>query len=521
MNDGPFCGKMKKEYLVTTDEMKAYDSTTINEIGIDSLVLMERAALKVTERVLYHYKSLKRNETDSVLIVCGVGNNGGDGLCTARMLADEKVPVCVVLFGNRRKATKETKKQVKILENYEIECLTAIPKDKQFLIVVDALFGVGLKGNIEGEYACIIEQMNALEGYKIAVDIPSGVDADKGNIMGTAFKADETVTVAYQKRGLFLFPGCEYSGEVINAKIGITERSFKDKFPAMYTLKGNYIELFEGRKRSGNKGTFGKLLIVAGSQKMAGAAILAGLAAYKAGCGMVKLIIPEAIRSVIQIRLPEVLILTYENSDGLTEEEKTAIKEQEKWADAIVIGPGIFTGKSSCDLVRLVLTELHLPTLLDADALNIISREYIVRDLLNKKIKRGEDVILTPHMGELSRLLRVSKDVVVKNEWMSTKTMADILGGVVVGKSARTYVCQREKETYLNTIGNDRMATAGSGDVLTGIIGAFLAQGLPAYAAAVKGVYLHAFAGDIAKENAAGMGLVAQDIIDGMNFLKQ
>ena len=512
---------MKKDYLVTVDEMKAYDSTTINEIGMDCLVLMERAALKVTEQILVQYQNLKRSEEDTVLIVCGMGNNGGDGLCVARMLADERVPVSVVLVGTKNRPTKEVKKQLNILDKYGVSWSGEIPKDKSFIIVVDAIFGIGLTKNIEGDIAKLIEQMNALDAYKVAIDIPSGVNADNGKIMGVAFKANQTIAIAYMKRGLFLFPGCEYSGEIVKANIGITEKSFKDKIPAMYTLKGYYREIFEGRVKNGNKGTYGKLLIVAGSQKMAGAAILAGLAAYKAGCGMVKLIIPEAIRSVIQIRLPEALILTYKNSDGLSEAEIAAIKEQEKWANAIVIGPGIFTGKSSCDLVRLVLTDLHLPTLLDADALNIISKEYIVRDLLKKKIQRGEDVVLTPHRGELARLLRVKKDVVVENEWSSTKTMADIFGGVVVGKSARTYVCQSGKETYLNTIGNDRMATAGSGDVLTGVIGTFLAQGLPAYAASVKGVYLHAYAGDNAKENTAGMGLVAQDIINGMNFSEQ
>lgn len=501
------------EYLVTGNEMHAYDTYTIEQIGIPSLVLMERAALKVAEYIEGRFPADSR-----VLCVCGTGNNGGDGFCVARLLTDHGFYVDTVLIGDYVKATTETKTQLAILKQYGISPYTKIP-DKKYDVIIDAIFGTGLKRTVEGNYKEVINEINLHKGVRISIDIPSGVHADNGQILGTAVKADITITLAFRKRGMYLYPGSNYAGNIELVDIGITAKSFGNQLPGMYTVFDDAKNYFPKRRNDGNKGTFGKVLLVAGSKNMAGAAILAGRSAYKSGAGMVKLVIPESNRVIIQETLPEALIQTYSGTEELSEtEEKEFIKNME-WADVVAFGPGMSISAIGKKLLRLAITDKK-QLVIDADGINMLAEDDDLLRLMVSQIDQNKkQVILTPHMGELARLLKKKTDEVVQDETTCAVDAANLTHCTIVAKSARTHVCQQGLPIFLNTAGNHKMATAGSGDVLTGIVASFLAQGLKPYQAAQSGVYVHACAGDAAAHHAKAASLTAGDIIAGLSYL--
>lgn len=503
------------DYLVTQEEMRAYDIYTIEHLGIPAIVLMERAALAAAERV----KCVLQGSKGKVLCVCGSGNNGGDGLALARLLSDDGIEVQTVFLGDENRAGEEVRTQLSILHRYGIRLLKEIPHE-EFAVVVDAIFGTGLSREVTGVYRRAIETINGLQAYTISVDIPSGLNGDTGRVQGVAVEADETVTLAFAKRGLYLYPGPLYAGKITIADIGITERSFGERRPGMYTRKDTPAMLWPKRRPDGNKGTFGKLLLIAGSEGMAGAALLAGESAYRAGAGMVKLVIPEAIRDTVQEKLPEALNLGYENCTVLTEEEEAAFLESCKWAGTLAIGPGLSVCDSGRRFLELAL-KLTKPLLIDADGLNILAEDETLRQMLKTRRKAGGRTVLTPHMGELARLLRKPLTEVTAAEAESTYLAAEEFDCIVVGKSARSYVCEPGGDMFLNTAGNDKMATAGSGDTLLGIIAALTAQGMDMRDAAETGVYLHACAGDAAAKTAGGAGITASDIIRGLSALKE
>lgn len=505
----------KMDYLVTQDEMRAYDIYTIEHIGIPALVLMERAALAVAERV----KSILQDRKGKVLCVCGSGNNGGDGLALTRLLLDEGIAVQAVYLGEEGRAGREVRTQLSILQNYGDMPLKEIPH-KEYAVVVDAIFGTGLKREVTGTYRRAIETINGLQAYTISVDVPSGLSADTGKVLGAAVQADETVTLAFAKRGLYLYPGSFYAGKISVADIGITERSFDGKKPGMYIRKDTPALLWPKRRADGNKGTFGKLLLAAGSEGMAGAALLAGESAYRAGAGMVKLVVPKAIRTVVQEKLPEALLLDYEKSTGLTAKEEAAFFDSCEWAGTLALGCGLSVCESGRKFLELAL-KTRKPLLIDADGLNILAEDESLRLLLKNRKKAGGRTVLTPHMGELARLLGKPLLEVSAAEAESTYLAAEEFDCIVVGKSARSYVYEPGGDMFLNTAGNDKMATAGSGDTLLGIIAALTAQGMDMREAAEAGVYLHACAGDAAAKTAGGAGITASDIIRGLSVLKE
>lgn len=500
--------------LVTADEMRAYDTYTIQNIGIHTEVLMERAALALADECMLLLKDAHKKPREAkALCVCGTGNNGGDGLACARLLADRGVEVKVLLVGNKEKLSEAAAYEYRILQAYGVPVVSfgedGFPAE-EYSVIVDALFGTGLSRKITGDYKQVIETINDLPGKVVAADIPSGIDSDSGKIWGTAIMADRTVTFGFAKRGLYLYPGASYAGKVRTADIGITEKSFRTGEPGMYTLTGDGLSLFQNRRPDGNKGIFGKILIAAGSKNMAGAAVLCAKSAYRAGVGMVKLVIPECIRETVLMSLPEAMIFSYEKEDGLSEAEQEELKKSMDWADVLLAGPGLGEGEAARTLTELFLRNREKKLLLDADALNALSREEALYKLA---AQRGGNLVLTPHMGELARLLHVPVSEVKEDELAATRKLQADIHAVIAGKSARTYVCDGSHKIFLNTAGNDRMATAGSGDVLSGMTGAMLAGGLPPYEAAVAGVYLHACAGDAAAKREMGMGLCATDLL--------
>jgi len=499
------------KYIVSADEMKLYDRNTIEKIGIPAIVLMERAALSAFKRIRERLSDCGcKSGEGSVLVMAGMGNNGADGLALARLLAEEGIPTEVWCVGEEKRVTDLWKRQREILTHYSVE-FSAKPGKKEYNILVDALFGVGLSRELEGSYKNAVECFSKLGGYRLALDMPSGIHGDTGKILGTAVYADETVTFGFCKRGLVLYPGCEAAGEVITAQIGITEAAFFGRNPEWFTYDEKPADLLPKRDRAGNKGTFGKVLLIAGSENMSGAATLAAKAAYRTGAGMVKVVTLPENREILQQTVPEALL---QSGTDLT-------AQLQGWADVVVIGPGIGKDSRAYQLLEQVLKNCRLPMVIDADGLNLLAEHVELRDLCRETGKAGRNIILTPHMGELSRLTGKSVTVLKESPADCGKELAEELGAVVVAKDARTLVCACGEKVYVNLTGNSGMATAGSGDVLAGMLGALLAQGMKSYEAACAGVYLHGAAGDRAARELGEYGCMAGDLVALCDVMKE
>ena len=519
----PGDGGDRKRYLVSAGEMKRYDRNTTEYFGVPSIVLMERAALAVAEEIKRRCGNGKR-----VLVAAGCGNNGGDGIAVGRLLAQDGYAVEVWLVGERGKCGKETNGQLEIIEKYGCPVQSKIGSG-EYDIIVDALFGIGLSRNLEGIYAQAVEEINRREAFVCAVDIPSGIHTDTGAVMGAAVRADLTVTFAFQKPGHVLYPGCGYAGEVVCRQIGITEESFLGEEPKLYTGRGAACRWLPDRAAWGNKGTFGKVLVRAGSVNMSGACELCARSAYRIGAGMVKVVTPEENRLIIQQKVPEALLMTYrtrkegagtENPEAFEQVKAELTGQAFDWADAIVIGPGTGTGREAEMLLTWSLMETRKPLVIDADGINLLAGREPLRKYLEKHAGDGREIVMTPHAGEFARLCGRTVEDTKEGILYMAKELAARYGCVMAAKDARTVVasCRRE-EQYLNTTGNDGMATAGMGDVLAGIIGGLLAQGMTAEEAAEAGVYLHGMAGDLAAEEMGRHGLMAGDVVQKLTEL--
>lgn len=496
-------------YIADSREMRQYDRNTSEHFGVPSIVLMERAALAFVEEVCARGVDLSRT-----LIVCGAGNNGGDGFAIARLLLLKGCKVYAVFAGEKNRASEQNLLQQQIFEAYGGVIGRRIPEEIKYTAVVDAVFGVGLSRALEGSYAELIAQMNELPGKKIAVDISSGILTDDGRIAGAAFKADLTVTFGFAKPGMLLWPGSEFSGGIAVKDIGIDERSWLGQTPhtAMFTAED--LALLPARRSHSNKGTFGNVLAVAGSRNMAGAAVLCARAAFAVGCGLVRVFTPEENRVVMQTAVPEAVLCTYRPGEPC----RGGIAEALSWADAVVIGPGIGMSEASAELLEQILTEAAVPVLLDADALNLAAREpeRFFPLLAGCAERSGQAVIVTPHLGEMSRLTGMLVSEIQGSLIQTAEDFAARHGVVCVLKDARTVTGMPGGGSFLNLSGNCGMATAGSGDVLSGVITSLLAQGLGVATAAPLGVYLHGLAGDLMRQETGTAGMQASDLVTGL-----
>ncbi len=499
-------------YIVSDDVMKALERYTINYIKIPSIVLMERAALAVRDVVLKLV-----NAGDKVLVVSGTGNNGADGLAAARLLREKGIVCDYFVVGNTKKATQEWQLQYDIFSSLYGSSDVTIEKFKEYNVIVDAIFGIGLSRNVEGEHARYIEAINEVRTLNntkvVAVDIPSGVNAMSAKIMGTAVKADITVTFGFEKIGLGMFPGTEYAGEVNIVDIGIGVINDSGIVPQIYTHTLDDDSLLPARNRHSNKGSYGKVLIIAGTKNMAGAAVFSALTAYRMGAGLVYVMTDKANRQIMQSKLPEAVLIDVER-DTL----EALVKKHSKSVDSIVCGPGLGVSEESERIVKAVLKIKDKTTVLDADALNIIAQENLYDEL-------SDNMILTPHLGEMSRLTGLSIGDIRENMIEIAADFAKRTRAMLVLKDAVTVIADKEGVFYLNSSGNSGMSTAGSGDVLTGIIGALSAM----YAAIGKhnpkdsvtdyyrlraslAVYIHGLAGDYARKKLGERPMLSRDI---------
>ncbi len=510
------------EYLVTQEEMKQFDRNTIEVLKMPSIVLMERAALITVRQI----EEVMGDVPYRVLVVAGNGNNGGDGLAVGRLLMLQGCQVDFVLTGDAAKCSRETALQLEILEGYGHRPFDRIPEG-EYDIVIDALFGIGLSRRIEGICRDAVNEINQKNAFVCSIDIPSGVHADSGRILGCAVKADLTVTYGFYKLGQFLYPGAECCGKIICGQMGIDEHSFLGKRPRFYTFTSPEDIRLPSRRPDGNKGTFGKVLVIAGSREICGAAMMAAESVFRTGAGMVRIVTAAQNKEVLFQALPEAMLTVYDGDIWQGEEPDasflSAFQKAHDWADCILIGPGIGTGREAVWLLNQCLWESGLPLVIDADGLNLLAEEMRAPDGAHRFRERlfGEKdtgsfrkVIVTPHLSEFARLYGCSVQEAAGNLTVYPKELAERLGCVVICKDARTVVAGPENERiYLNSSGNAGMATAGSGDVLAGMVTGLLAQGANAENAAVMSVYLHGLAGDLAAEECGEYGMTATDMI--------
>ena len=490
--------------LLGAAAMKEADRRTIQNIGVPSLVLMERAALSVFEEI-----KKRRQGQIKALVFAGTGNNGADGLAVARMLKLAGDDVRVTVTGNRAHATEEWLTQYKILQKLNVPVTPELPDREQLHmehtdLIVDAMLGIGLMRDLQGKTAAAVRLINDSGAFVCAVDIPTGINADSGAVMGSAVKADLTVTFAYKKIGHVLFPGTEYSGETVVSDIGILPLLQDSKDQRVFALEEEDLDVLKKRPADGHKGTFGRVLVVAGSFDMAGAAVLSGSAAYRSGAGLVQILSPECNRLILQTSVPEAILTSYKDNEFSPEKMDAMLNA----ASSVVIGPGLGICEQSRRFLRYIIQYSKKPVVIDADGLNMLAEKKALMDQLTP------NHILTPHMGEMSRL--TGKDIAeIKAD--PVKAAADFVARfpvTLVLKDARTVIASSAgSDICINTCGNSGMATGGSGDVLSGVIGGLLAQKFNPSRAACLGVLMHACAGDRAAAKLGERAVTAGEIL--------
>lgn len=507
---------------VDSKKMKQIDDYTTETLTVPAMELMERAANKLVEVM-----QLRITKRDRILAVCGPGNNGGDGVAAGRILFTQGYHVAILFIGEIARCSNQMKAQLAMAEKLGVP-LENSDRLAEYNIIIDALFGVGLSKPISGVYEDVIHRMNEHPCYIYAVDIPSGISADNGKIMNTAVIADETVTFGHNKIGLLLYPGAEHSGKITVADIGFLDEATNQAQPDTFYYEAEDLSRLPKRKNYSHKGTYGKVLIIAGSKGMAGAALLSARAAYRSGAGLVKIMSSESNRIILQSQLPEALFAAYDTEGQDTDEKHQQLLTDISWATAIVIGPGLGLMGTSYELVETVITNAKVPVILDADAITLLSQRIgeqrstspiHTQEVAQRLAKLSEilpkGAILTPHLMELSRLIGLSVTEISDNLIDTARNCSYNSKLIYVVKDARSIVAE-DGSYYINVSGNHGMATGGSGDVLTGIIGALAAQGMEPYEAACLAVYIHGLAGDEAAKEKGAYSMMASDIVSSI-----
>lgn len=496
------------DFLLDSKGSKYVDNYTINNIGVPSLVLQERAAYSVAMGICYRFEKSK-----NITAVCGIGNNGADGLCTIKILKTlGYYNLSVYILGDLIKCSEEFNVQLNIINNLGIKVIYIndnLSKDKQqnifneYDVIIDGIFGIGLTREIEGYYKTIINMINLTHAYKIAIDIPSGVDATDAHILGVAIKANETYTFGKNKCGLILYEGADYTGDIHTINIGFADKAYDFVDKTYYLEKEDIHKIFLPRKANTNKGSYGKLLIFAGNEDMCGAALLATKAAFTLGCGLIKIITTNNNKQVINNMLPEAIVSVIPDDET---EMKNMILEAISWSTVVLAGPGMGCSKRTSKILEICLLSKK-PLVIDADGINVLSMNYLKKDLLH------ENVIITPHLFELSKFINKSIDEIKQRMIATAKETASRYKINLVMKDTKTVITNSFGETYINISGNSGMAKAGSGDVLAGITAGLIAIGHKVQEASYMAPYIHGLAGDIAKDKKGIYSMMPSDII--------
>ncbi|MDA8169468.1 MAG: NAD(P)H-hydrate dehydratase [Nitrospiraceae bacterium] len=477
--------------VVTSGEMRRIDTRTIEEYGIPELVLMERAGLSVANRVCELFSPQK------TIVLAGGGNNGGDGFAAARILRNRGWNVKVFFLSKEQKASRGCKTQLRAAKKYGVPVAPTPPEEKDFhaAIVVDAIFGTGLSKPVSGQFQKAIDLINRYGEHVISVDMPSGISSDTGEVMGAAVEADCTVTFGLPKRGHLLYPGAGHSGRLYVEDIGFPQELLNGKSIACEMPSRKMIScLVPDRPADSNKGTFGHVLLLAGSRGKTGASMLCARAVLKAGAGLVTMGLPEEIMDEFQARVLDEMTLPLPSKGGMlsADAKDGVLAFIQKRADVLAMGPGLGTSPDLELLIPWLVRTCTAPMVIDADALNNLKGNTGIF----KQAKAP--IIITPHPGEMARLVGSPIPEINKNRIEAASALSRETGAYVVLKGVPTVSAGPEGKVYLNPTGSPAMAKAGMGDVLTGIMAGMLAQGLAPLDAAVFSVYLHGLAGEIA-----------------------
>jgi hydroxyethylthiazole kinase-like uncharacterized protein yjeF len=502
--------------ILTAAQMRDADRYTIEEIGIPSLVLMENAGRQVVAAIEAAYEPLLEG---CVAVLCGRGNNGGDGFVVARTLLQRGIETLVIVIGTVADVRGDARINLDILGRLGVTVVEVADEQAWELhfseiskcsLIVDAIFGTGLRSPLSGMLETVVADVNASDIPVVAVDIPSGLSADSAHLIGDCIDAAMTVTLAAPKLPLVLPPAEAYAGDVVIADIGIPHE-------VLDGVEGPHIELMTPEQMRGmagpraadsHKGDFGRVTIVAGSRGKTGAAHLAAMAALRSGAGLVTVATPESCVPIIATLAPEMMTEPLAEGEPGTIGAHAIERVLSLEHDVLACGPGLGRNAAVGEFVRSLLARATVPLVLDADALTVLAEDPA---LLAGSEER--EIIITPHPGEMARLVGRTVEE-VQNDRIGTATAFATLHHVyVVLKGHRTVIATPEGRVYVNPTGNPGMATGGTGDVLTGMIAAWLAQLLDAEAACRLSVFLHGVAGDMAEASEGQVAMIASDVI--------
>jgi hydroxyethylthiazole kinase-like uncharacterized protein yjeF len=497
--------------VARVDEMKDLDRRAIEEFGISQELLMENAGQAVYFVILQEL-GIKRNK---FVVFCGGGNNGGDGLVVARKIHSNGGEVKVFLLDDEVKFRGAAKKNFEIVSGMPIEMSRissidpVIPELLDCDAVVDAIFGTGLVRKVGGIYKDAIELINESQGTVFSVDIPSGINGNSGEVMGVAVRADYTVTFGLPKLGNMLYPGYEHCG-----KLYVSHISFPPSLHDSDSIKvaiNSPVEIPERRKDT-HKGSYGKALFIAGSSSYLGAPYFSALSFLKAGGGLSYLATARSISPFIAGKGSEIVFVPQKEtpSGSIALENKDELLEFSQTVDMVILGPGLSLAKETQELVRKLAPKIDKPLLIDGDGITAIAGD------LGRINKREAPTILTPHLGEMSRLAKMEISAINKNKTDVLQRTAKELNATIILKGAHSLIGYPDGTVFINVSGNSGMATAGSGDVLTGTIAAMYGLGLALEDAVRMGVFIHGFSGDVAAVDIGEDGVTAQDILDSL-----
>jgi hydroxyethylthiazole kinase-like uncharacterized protein yjeF len=499
--------------VCSAQQMREMDRQAINEVGIPGIVLMENAAIACVSEL---EKTVSDFKNKRIGVFCGKGNNGGDGFAIARHLINRGIHTTVFLVCGED-FSGDALTNFQILQNMKAEIVDISQNAMRRLylkgldIAIDAIFGTGIHGELHGSTKQIIEELNELKCYRFCVDIPSGVNADTGEICAVAVKADLTVTFAAYKRGLILYPGANYAGKIKVVDISIPKQVM-DNQNAPETIEAEFVKSkFPTRTHNSQKGNYGKVFVVGGSIGMTGAAYLSSQAALVSGSGLVTLGIAQELNPIMEQKLTEVMTLPLPCEDGhISEAAIKAVLEKMNQSDVILFGPGIGRGSAVNKMLRAILEQAKVPVIIDADGLNALSSDLSVLD------RCTADIILTPHSVEFSRLSSHSLTEIESDRIGVSRQFCEEYGLTLILKGNHTVVTDASGLQYINMTGNPGMATGGSGDVLAGMLASLVGRGIKAVDAAALSVYLHGRAGDIAAQELGIESVTACKLIEAI-----
>ena len=501
--------------LVTSELMRQIDREAIDKVGIPGADLMENAGQGIARGILTDI--IQSTEPLKIAVFCGKGNNGGDGFVIARHLLEAGLEVVIYWLGPANKLSPDAKlnydRASKLdIEMVEVKSIGDLPEELTSDLIVDAIFGTGFSGEPKGLVGEIIGYINSQPQSVIAVDMPSGLNADNGQHEGAVVVADYTYTLALPKYGLFVSPGRELAGWVKVIPIGIPDEVI-DKFDIPNELiTHQYVaDALPYRKPDGHKGDFGKVFVLAGSTGLTGAAALAARSALRAGCGLAKVGSPKTVLPIIAGAVVEATGMPLPDvgkKGALALRGLGQVREAIKEHDAVIIGPGLGQHHETVELVRRLMVSIDKPAIVDADGVNALAGHA---DLL---LETKAPTVLTPHQGEFKRLSGVSAPEDIHERIKVAREFSTKYKVILVLKGSPTIIADEDGGCWVNQTGNDGMATGGSGDVLSGLIGSFMAQGMEPLDAALCGVYAHGLAGDIAASELTERSVIAGDMVE-------